>query len=93
MKRVILGPPPEGSEAPNPVEWRLDSPALAAATRVSWLRSPRAIGGLAVAAALELAIIIGGAYALIEHLGHDHGAEHAAHAHTSSSSQNEGVDP
>ena len=28
VKRVILGPPPEGSEAPNPVEWRLDSPAL-----------------------------------------------------------------
>jgi hypothetical protein len=44
-----------------------------------------------LAAALELLIILGGAYALIEHLGHGEGAEHAAHLHAVSGAETGGV--
>ncbi len=78
MKRALFG----ASEANASVEWRLDSqpvPALVADSRPIWLRSRRAMGGLALAAALELLLVFGGFYAIVEHFGH--GAEHAGHVH------------
>ena len=95
VKRAVLGYPPQGLEARNAaVEWRLDSPAapvLAPAPRSHWLGSRRVVGGLVLAAAFELLIILGGAYGLIGHLGHGKGAEHAAHVHAVTGAQTEGV--
>jgi len=79
MKRALFG----ASEENAAVEWRLDAPrapALAVAPRPVWLRSRRAIGGLALAAALELLLVFGGAYAIVEHFG-GHGSHHAGHVH------------
>jgi hypothetical protein len=83
VKRALFGGPQGGVVARNAaVEWRLDSPArpsLAAAPRFAWLRSRRAIGGLAFAAALELLIIFGAVYGFMEHLGHGTVEGHTAH--------------
>jgi hypothetical protein len=85
VKRALFGADPDGIAKRNAVvEWRLDSPAapsLGDAPRSAWLRSRRAIGGLALAAALEMLIILGAAYGIIEHLGHLAGAGHTAHVH------------
>ena len=78
MKRALFGAP-EGNAT---VEWRLDgneAPAIAVAPRPVWLRSRRAIGGLALAAALELLLVFGGVYAIVEHFGN--GSHHAGHVH------------
>jgi len=78
MKRALFGE----TERNASVEWRLDAqpaPALAVDSRPRWLRSRRALGGLALAAALELLLVFGGVYAIVEHFGH--GSEHAAHVH------------
>jgi hypothetical protein len=86
VKRALLG---RGSaiEVRNAaVEWRLDAPAaaiVAPPARVAWLRSRRAAGGLALAAALEIALVFGALYGLAEHAGHRSSAEHAAHARPS----------
>jgi hypothetical protein len=81
LKRALFGD--DGSAARNAaVEWRLDSPVsppLDPAPRWAALRSRRALGGLALAAALELLIVLGAVYGVIEHLGHGKG--HAAHVH------------
>ncbi|HUE38482.1 MAG TPA: hypothetical protein VMR29_03210, partial [Candidatus Binatia bacterium] len=82
VKRALFGADADAITRNAAVEWRLDSPAapsLDPAPRWAWLRSRRAIGGLALAAALEMLIIFGAAYGIIEHLGH--GAGHTAHVH------------
>jgi len=85
VKRALFGADPDGIATRNAaVEWRLDSPAapsLGDAPRWAWLRSRRAIGGLALAAALEMLIIFGAVYGIVEHLGHDGAAGHTAHVH------------
>jgi len=84
LKRALFGADADGVARNAAVEWRLDSPAapsLDPAPRWAWLRSRRAIGGLALAAALEMLIIFGAVYGIIEHLGHGAGAGHTAHVH------------
>ena len=77
VKRTLFGVVVDERNAA--VEWRLDAP-IAAAPRPALLRSRRAIGGLALAAAVELLLIFGAIHGLTEHLRH--GADHAAHVHT-----------
>ena len=81
VKRVILGGSASDATARNAaVEWRLDSPTAGVPPppRYAWLKSRRAIGGLAFAAAIEIVIVIGAVYGFVEHRGH--GATH--HEHT-----------
>ena len=65
------------------VEWRLDStaspPLDLAIPSAGWLLGRRSLRGLALAGALELAIVLGAVYGIVEHLGH--GAGHSGHAH------------
>jgi hypothetical protein len=86
VKRALLGgAPDDGHNAA--VEWRLDAPAapsLGPAPRSAWLPSRRAVGGLALAAALELLIILGAVYGVIEHFGHGAGEGHV-HVHAAAS--------
>jgi hypothetical protein len=74
VKRALFGGAPYGIAARNAgVGWRLDSPAapsLGSAPRWAWLRSRRAVGGFAFPAALELLVILGAVYGVMEHLGH-----------------------
>lgn len=82
MKRTLFGPP-EGEARNAAVEWRLalqDAPSPVADPRPAWWRSRRAVGGLALAVAVELLLVVGGIYVVIEHFGH--GAGHAAHTET-----------
>ena len=81
MKRMVLGESADDTRNAT-VEWRLGdelAPSVAADTRPIWLRSRRALGGLAIAAAIELLLVFGGMYAVFSHFGH--GADHAAHVH------------
>ncbi len=94
VKRALFGAD-EGSEARNlAVEWRLEP---ASARRVEPTRSSiRLLGrwslrGLAVAAAIEAAIVLGVAYGLWGHAGHV--AAHFAHAgHGEVDQRTSGVD-
>ena len=82
LRRALFGAPDETTLRNSAVEWRLDAeaaPSLAPARRPAWLKSRRAVGGLALAAVVELLIVLGGIYGVIEHFGH--GAHHAAHVH------------
>ena len=85
-KRALFGRARGGIAARNAaVEWRLDSPAapsLGTAPRSAWLQTPRAVGGLALAAALELLIILGAVYGVVEHLGHDEAGHEHVHVST-----------
>src|SRR5262249_44828293 len=84
IKRVIFGSTAGESAARNlAVEWRLGwaaaaSPDLAAGSG-GWLRGRRPLRGLALAAALELVIVLGAVYGIAEHLGH--AAGHSQHIH------------
>jgi hypothetical protein len=81
VKRALFGSGVESPERNPAVEWRLDSPPAPsldlAAGRLPRRRSLRV---LALAAAVELVIIVAGIYGVVEHFGHGHGGEHAAHA-------------
>ncbi|HSD09401.1 MAG TPA: hypothetical protein VLF14_00325 [Candidatus Binatia bacterium] len=84
IKRAIFGQGAGESTARNiAVEWRLDSgvaPSLdLASASAGWLLGRRSLRGLALAAALEVAIVVGAIYGVVEHLGH--GAGHSGHAH------------
>lgn len=66
------------------VEWRLDdappaSPPVAAPA--AWRWSPRTLGALAAAAAVEIALVLGAAYGVAEHFGLGAGGAHGAHGH------------
>jgi hypothetical protein len=82
VKRVFFGAD-EASASRNPaVEWRL-RPVSARLVEPPAPSSVRLLGrwslrGLAFAAAIEAAIVLGVAYGLLEHAGH--GAAHARHA-------------
>jgi hypothetical protein len=84
MKRAIFGQRAGESAARNlAVEWRLDPVAapssdLAPAFAAGFL-SRRSLRGLALAAALEIVIVLGAIYGVVEHLGH--GGGHSEHAH------------
>jgi hypothetical protein len=81
VKRWLLG---ESADATRnaAVEWRLDGGSPIIETpRVSWLASRRVLGGLAIAAALEIALVAGAVYGLVDHFGHGH----AAHVHGAAS--------
>jgi hypothetical protein len=98
-RRFLFGM--EDSAHRNPaVEWRLE-PAPVCPDRLS-LRTPRALGGwsyrgLAVAAALEVVIVLGALYGFFEHAGHR--SEHAARVdeaeadHRESGHQGAAIDP
>jgi hypothetical protein len=77
VKRLLLG---ESAEAARnvAVEWRLggESPPFEAPRRFS-LGSRRVLGGLAIAAVLEIALVLGAVYGLVDHFGHGH----ATHVH------------
>jgi hypothetical protein len=83
VKRVLFGAD-EASTSRNPVvEWRLE-PVSARRVGPPATSSARLLGrwslrGLAFAAAIEAAIVLGVAYGLLEHAGH--GAAHSPHAH------------
>jgi hypothetical protein len=84
IKRAIFGQRAGEAAARNlAVEWRLDSAAAAslelAPPSNRWLMSRRSLRGLALAAALEVAIVFGAIYEVVEHLGH--GAGHSGHVH------------
>jgi hypothetical protein len=84
IKRAWFGP--GAGEFPTrnaTVEWRLDSaapasPDLAPESR-GWPWGRRSLRGLALAAALEVVIVLGAIYGVVEHLGH--GAGHSGHVH------------
>ena len=67
------------------VEWRLDAAnAVARSDRLSsagWRPSGVAVRGLVLAAALELAIVLGVIYGVFEHLGHGAHAAASSHVH------------
>jgi hypothetical protein len=73
------------------VEWRLD--AANAVTRspmpssAGWRPSRGALRGLVLAAALEVAIVLGVIYGVFEHLGHGAHAAASSHVHASSTSE------
>lgn len=77
-KRLLLGESPEAARNVA-VEWRLDAANAAVEMPPRRLRpaSRRLLGGLAIAAAVEIALVAGAVYGLIDHFGHDH----AAHVH------------
>ena len=81
IKRALFGGARDGSPARNDaVEWRLGSPsapALEPAPRWVWAGRFGA-RGLALAAVVELLILLGAVYGIAEHLGH---GEHAGHVH------------
>ena len=89
VKGAVFGRPATESTARNTaVEWRLDAANAVVPNHLpssgGWRPSRRAMGGLALAAALELAIVLGVIYGVFGHLGHrDHAAAsshvHAAH--------------
>lgn len=77
VKRLLLGESP-GAARNIAVEWRLDGGDVPAETpRPFWPGSRRVLGGLAIAAALEIALVLGAVYGLVDHFGHGH----AAHVH------------
>ena len=84
IKCAIFGRVAGESTARNlAVEWRLDSVAPVsldlAPPPAGWLLGGRSLRGLALAAALEVVIVLGAIYGVVEHLGH--GAGHSGHAH------------
>jgi hypothetical protein len=84
VKRAVFGPGAGESAARNlAVEWRLDSAAAASLVLApesrGWLWGRRSLQGLALAAALEVVIVVGAIYGVVEHLGH--GAGHSGHVH------------
>ncbi len=84
IKRAVFGPSAGEFTARNlAVEWRLDSAAPAFLDLVPesrrWLWGRRSLRGLALAAALEVVIVLGAIYGVVEHLGH--GGGHTEHAH------------
>jgi hypothetical protein len=82
IKRAIFGR--GGGDCRNlAVEWRRDSSAAPsldlAPPPARWLLGRRSLRGLALAAVLEVVIVLGAIYGVVEHLGH--GAGHSGHAH------------
>jgi len=83
VKRVFFGAD-EASASRNPaVEWRLQSVAARLveppAPSPARLFGRWSLRGLAFAAAIEAAIVLGVAYGMLEHAGH--GTAHSAQAH------------
>ena|SRR5438552_1950776 len=86
VKGALFG---RGAAAPTArnaaVEWRLDAAnAVAPNDRPSsagWRPSRMALRGLALAAALELAIVLGVIYGVFEHHGHGAHATAPSHVH------------
>ena len=89
VKGALFGRP--AAPRNTAVEWRLDAAnALARSPMLSsagWRPSRRALRGLALAAALELAIVLGVIYGVFEHLGHGAHATASSHVHASSTSE------
>jgi hypothetical protein len=84
IKRAIFGPGARESAVRNfAVEWRLDSAPAAsldlARPSAGWLLGRRSLRGLALAAALEVVIVLGAIYGVVGHFGH--GSGHSGHAH------------
>ena len=67
------------------VEWRLDAANTVARSPMpysaGWRPSGVAVRGLVLAAALELAIVLGVIYGVFEHLGHGAHAAASSHVH------------
>ena len=94
VKRALFGADDASAATNRAVEWRLepatarriDPPASSVRFLGRW-----SLRGLAVAAAIEAAIVLGVAYGLWEHAGH--GAAHFAHArHVGVGHETSGVD-
>ena len=75
IKRWILGIDADGGN--SSVEWRLGA---ASTPRAAFAWRGRAMRGLAIAAAVELLLVIGAAYGLAAHLRHGH--DHTGHVHS-----------
>lgn len=82
LRRAVFGGAAAESMARNAVvEWRFDSAAAAsldlAPESRGWLWGRPSLRGLALAAALEVVIVLGAIYGVVEHLGH--GGGHSGH--------------
>jgi len=84
IKRALFGGADDALEARNPaVEWRLDTvgaiPVAAARPSSRWPLGGWQLRGFALAAALEVLIVVGAAYGIVKHFG-NHPA-HTEHSH------------
>jgi hypothetical protein len=83
VRGALFGGSARVSAANPAVEWRLDPGASPATSRLLRPERPARWSRRAVAAVvtLEVAIVLGLAYGVVEHLGHRDDPEHAGHAH------------
>ena len=86
VKGALFGRPSAMPTARNTaVEWRLDAANTVARSPMpysaGWRPSGVTVRGLVLAAALELAIVLGVIYGVFEHLGHGAHAAASSHVH------------
>jgi len=92
VKGALFGRPAASPAARNTaVEWRLDAANAVARSPMpssaGWRPSRAAMRGMMLAAALEVAIVLGVIYGVFEHPGHGAHATPSSHVHASSTSE------